>query len=333
MKNMRKLIPALCLLLVSAMMLGTSTFAWFSMNNKVTVTGMEVKTKVSSSLWIATDTLGSTAVQDENNFKSDDVQHVKAILEPVSTDDGKVFHYTVDALKSGEKAHTVASSAFVQYDSSAAPVGTNSSAYADLFSETYGVTKSSATQIISGEQRAYAYVDYVFQLKATNTNPTSIVTAQIIDLTKLDLIYFDEPDAGKAFRAAIFVEDLGTTPNNPAGGVGDLMGIYKTNGSSNYGGGAIGSNAVVDSSGAFVAADYVSSAVTIGSVSSGETKYFKVVVRLWLEGQDTTCNNDTYATLTDKWTLNLELQLVDSTASGVTVITPHTTNSSGVVTP
>ena len=42
---MKKLIPALCLLLVSAMMLGTSTFAWFSMNTTVTATGMTVSAK------------------------------------------------------------------------------------------------------------------------------------------------------------------------------------------------------------------------------------------------------------------------------------------------
>ena len=39
--TMKKLIPAICLLLVSAVMLGTSTFAWFSMNATVAVTGKE----------------------------------------------------------------------------------------------------------------------------------------------------------------------------------------------------------------------------------------------------------------------------------------------------
>lgn len=42
MKKFKKLIPALCMLLVSAVMLGGTTFAWFSMNNKVTATGMTV---------------------------------------------------------------------------------------------------------------------------------------------------------------------------------------------------------------------------------------------------------------------------------------------------
>lgn len=45
MKKFKKLIPALCMLLVSAVMLGSTTFAWFSMNNTVTATGMEVAAK------------------------------------------------------------------------------------------------------------------------------------------------------------------------------------------------------------------------------------------------------------------------------------------------
>lgn len=42
MKKFKKLIPAFAMLLVSAVMLGTSTFAWFSMNTNVTATGMNV---------------------------------------------------------------------------------------------------------------------------------------------------------------------------------------------------------------------------------------------------------------------------------------------------
>lgn len=45
MKKFKKLIPALCMLLVSAVMLGTTTFAWFSMNDKATASGMQVVAK------------------------------------------------------------------------------------------------------------------------------------------------------------------------------------------------------------------------------------------------------------------------------------------------
>ena len=48
MKKFKKLIPALCMLLISAVLMGTSTYAWFSMNTKVTATGMEVHAKSDS---------------------------------------------------------------------------------------------------------------------------------------------------------------------------------------------------------------------------------------------------------------------------------------------
>ena len=48
MKKLRKLFPAFAMLLVSATVLASTTFAWFSMNNKVTATGMEVTAKANT---------------------------------------------------------------------------------------------------------------------------------------------------------------------------------------------------------------------------------------------------------------------------------------------
>ena len=45
MKKMRKLIPALAMLLVSAVMMSTASFAWFSMNTTVTADGMSITAK------------------------------------------------------------------------------------------------------------------------------------------------------------------------------------------------------------------------------------------------------------------------------------------------
>lgn len=43
MNKFKKLVPAICMLLVSAVLMGTSTYAWFSMNTSVTAKGMSVK--------------------------------------------------------------------------------------------------------------------------------------------------------------------------------------------------------------------------------------------------------------------------------------------------
>lgn len=42
---MKKLIPAICMTLIAAVMLASSTFAWFSMNTSVTANGMQVTAK------------------------------------------------------------------------------------------------------------------------------------------------------------------------------------------------------------------------------------------------------------------------------------------------
>jgi len=55
MKKFKKLIPALCMLLISAVLMGTSTYAWFSMNKTVTAEGMQVTAQSNSTyLLIAT---------------------------------------------------------------------------------------------------------------------------------------------------------------------------------------------------------------------------------------------------------------------------------------
>lgn len=50
---MKKLIPALAMLLVAAALMGTSTYAWFSTNKNVTASGMSVKAASDGGLGIA----------------------------------------------------------------------------------------------------------------------------------------------------------------------------------------------------------------------------------------------------------------------------------------
>lgn len=63
MKKFRKLVPALCMLLISAVLLGTSTFAWFSMNTTVTATGMQVTAKTDHTYLLISATNDKDALQ------------------------------------------------------------------------------------------------------------------------------------------------------------------------------------------------------------------------------------------------------------------------------
>jgi len=314
-KASKKIIMAALALLMAVGLAAGSTFAWFSMNNKVTVNGMEVKTKVSSNLLIATDVAGATTKKDDSQFSSGPLsQELKGILEPVSTSDAKTFFYSTDAKADGSKNKVVASSGFTTYDSTTPADGINSSAYANKFSEDYGVTTSDAVAYDSSLDGAVAYVDYVFQLKATSTNPDQ---NEYINLTTLELEYAGAADASAAHRVAIFVEDITNGASDAA--LNTAVGTYKASSSANFTSEGVAS-AVVSGETAYVGSSYVSSPISLATVTKGTTKYYKVTVRLWLEGQDTTCNNTTFMPLTNKWSLNLELSLDTTQNIGVTFI-------------
>lgn len=296
-KSLRKLIPAFVMMVVTMALLGTSTFAWFSMNNKVTVTGMEVSTKIGSNLQIAGDTLTSTAKQADNLFVNGLNQPVTGLLEPVSTVNGTSFFYTSTANVAND-GDTI-NNTFIAY------------AAGDDFDGNYGLDNTNT------DPDALGYVDYVFQLKASNTGDANAD----VKMTKVNLLYNGEAAAAneiKAFRVAIFVEDI--TSLNPAGTVGTLKTILRQSGAQYWGAAKNNADEAVSAVDTISAVDAkIDDAATLDTVAASTTKYYKVVVRMWLEGEDTTCNNDTYLELTGKWTLDLAIEL--GSASAATNIT------------
>ena len=161
MKKTKVIIPALGLLVLSTAASVSGTVAWFSVNSTVSVSGMTVTTKVASSVLITTDTIGSTAKKADNLFDNGPLsQEVSGCLEPVSTVDGRQFYYTTNALANGDAK----TDAYTLY-----------SAQAD-FATAYGQT---------GDETVLPYVDYVFQLKVSNTGDAP----QDLKVTALDLTY------------------------------------------------------------------------------------------------------------------------------------------------
>ena len=93
MKKFRKLLPALSMLLISALLMGSSTFAWFSMNTTVSATGMKVQATTSKNLVISTD----KTLKNNENTSISSVQANPLYLRPVST--GSVGGETVSFFK------------------------------------------------------------------------------------------------------------------------------------------------------------------------------------------------------------------------------------------
>lgn len=305
---MMKIVSAAAMLAVSASMLGTSTYAWFTMNTQVTVTGMSMKTVVDSNLQIdnAAPTngggwsAGSFATNDSTFANSITQTISNEVLVPVSTVDGYGYWFTDPTNVKGNGDATT--DAYTEYT------------LAGLKGK-YGTTVT------------HGYLDYHFVLKATNTTDT----AQKIVLNKLKMTYTpgtSETDTDKAWRVAILGKEFTTAAVNGAKTLPDIATgnasvtkIYTPAGATNFTPGE-----AVDSTNGTAAVTY-SSAVgdsEIFTVNANSTKYYEVVMRVWLEGEDTTCYTGLFNDLQNgAWALEAGFKLAaDGTAgSGVYNIT------------
>jgi len=350
MKLNKKIAGASAMLLLSTTMLGTSTFAWFTMSKEVQVTGMEVKTKVGSNLLISTTNLDA-------DYTSQTLRQTrKCLLEPTSTINGVTgtYYYTVNAKANGDAVVD----AYELYAEDAATAVQNATAgkpnYDVDFNNAYklgtsGVfTNSDIAMTDSVDGAAYGYIDYTFYLKATS-NGNASTTAQQIRMTKCDLDYNNDEldsdgDVGKvngpdrAWRVAVFAQDItatkpgtGRVNTDVASSVDNQKGLISVTGAVNQTTGK-----AVDSA-STATGDVVnngSSGVVLASISENNaSKYYKVTVRLWLEGEDTTCTSETYAALTNKYKLDLAFQLTDGSNDDAAVTNISTNTFNAAVTP
>jgi len=319
-KALRKLIPAFLMLLIAAAFVGTSTFAWFSMNRTVTVTGMSVDTKVSDSLSIA-------AENAEENYTNSLSQARTGHLRPVSTVDGVNFFYNNNPSTNVAGNGSSITANYVAYSEAAtgepatnalANAAAGKTNYDATFQTTYAVTGE-----ITTEKVIYGYIDYVFYIKATNVTGS----AEDLKLTTLNLLYNDSATetphwvavTEKAWRVAVFAQSATKdTANNVAPTTGDRKAMLTLNGAHTF---AYDSSAMdpaeaaANSTSSTGAVTYTSSSWAVDSIAAGATEYNKVTIRLWLEGEDNTCNNDTFATLTNKYKLDLGFHLAGSEAA------------------
>jgi len=321
--KMRKLLPAFAMLTVSAISLSSATYAWFTMNREVSVTGMSMRTKVSENLLIAGDNITDTDILADSAFNNSLVQSVEGLIEPVSTIDGKTFFYTAGTNVQGNGA--VLNKSWAQYDPD----------HTEDFAAEYALTGADATA-------AVGYIDYVYQLKAINGSNDSEIR-----LTKLNLTYGGEEDNEQlATRIAIFAEDLGYKTGSdddnlvdPAGDMGNTVvkqAIYTISGAANFSKTEGDSDELDDAvSDVDERDDVVYNEDFTLPVGNNQTQYYRIVVRVWLEGEDTTCNNTTFMDLTDKWSVDMNWKLVaeDSTETDDEAITNITSAvSTGKVT-
>lgn len=105
MKKFKAIVPALAMLLVSAVLLGTSTFAWFSMNDKVLVSGMQITAKSDQHYLIVGSTNDLTALQDKTTGNQTTIElkntgstdPLSATVKPVQPKAGAITNATTAA--------------------------------------------------------------------------------------------------------------------------------------------------------------------------------------------------------------------------------------------
>ena len=306
MKINKKLLSAVGMLTVSATMLVTSTFAWFTMNKRAKVENLSLKATVSSNLLISPDN-SSDATYDKELKKN-----ISALLAPSSTVNGVDYFYTLDAAADGHKAKGPDDEyPFLRYTETQTLDILDTYAEKDKYDPVFNLNYNISTanpQEASEYKTAYGYVDYVMYLKATSTEEN-----QKIVMNKCNLLYKGDVLEDKAWRAAVFVQE--TSAKTQPTSLGTLVSIIAPTGAKNHNVG--------------LAADTISSIGTIqkeseevvidNTITSGNSKYYKVVVRVWMEGEDTTCTTEIYGNKTDKYTLDLEY-IIDKEVNGVTTI-------------
>ena len=106
MKNLRKLIPAFAMLLVSAILVSTSTYAWFSMNTTVTASNMQVKAVADQGILI------NVEADDDSAYWTNAVttnQSTGILLHATSTANTSAW-YVAHSKITGDAAHATAAS-------------------------------------------------------------------------------------------------------------------------------------------------------------------------------------------------------------------------------
>ncbi len=348
----QRIVIALAILLLSATLLSSSTFAWFTMNDKVTVSGMEVKAVSEAGVLIAPATGCGTPDMPESflNYKNQlAFTPPRALLEPVSTVDGLNYYFTPDAGVTTEGEFV--SGIFSDYEVKA-------------FNEYYNT---------SG---AVGYCDYVFALYATNAANTD----QYVTINRLKLSYAGDRDEESAFRVAVLVQDAdyahAETDVRLVGIVGSEGSLYFTRdyqyvvrrdaegvpagvrwaysaGEKTVWGNSAKAEEVTawfdaESNGSNVTSrvslgdedEYISqipyavcandlplgmvqeynSPLVIGTVEPGMLRYFKITIRLWIEGEDESCTSQMFASLTDVWGLDVGIRMEKTDARAVNLL-------------
>ena len=308
---MKKLIPALCLLLISAILMGTSTYAWFSMNAEVKATGMMVKAKAEAGLLISE--VSATTGQWDDEATGGTTTTPYALI-PMSTSDGaEWFHANSKLTSDAAAASSTANSANIVTgytkptlvdDSQSAQSGVNSAIdfyYINIANDGYQDT------IDQG-----AYVKYTFYLKSSGSEITCKHDAagdQYVEITSIDI---DGLSGSKTLDAALRVGVKIKDTFYIYAPISDSTNTYYV-GTSH----ATVATQTLASGSSELNADGTAVYNTISDLDklpAFTATGHPVEIYLWIEGEDANCTSNNITTSLDNLSVSVNFSLITKTA-------------------
>lgn len=231
MKVFRKLIPSFIMLLISAIMLSTASYAWFSMNTAVTATNMSVKATTGPSLVISAST----------NFTAGTIEVSKSGVD-VTLMPATAF---VNGMLDGTSSHNALSAPATNLVYVANAGDVNPSTGLARTGKTLYYSAATTAAVDGGD--AGFYFDYIFYIAAEGES--AIESGELV--INIDAVDFSGFDPSEAILQAVTVQpyvndvltgspiyikdgvsaqtliaDLSTT-NIPAGAPGEIAGAVK----------------------------------------------------------------------------------------------------------
>jgi hypothetical protein len=328
MKKTLKLIPALAMLLISAILVSTSTYAWFSMNSTVTATGMKVKAMAEKGLLI-----NEVALATDSGWDDEAVANALpgTALIPTSTKDAtKWWHANSKTAtdEAGAASNSIDGNIAAGYAqltgndyklATTAAVGdgggTRQAEYNIFY---YDVGGSTADTFEPTKENAY-YVMYKYYLKASNetgltlgqsNGNQNIAIKQInVDLADGDSVDNNarSEDLNKALRVGV---KMGSKMYiyAPVYAANDTIATYYVTDTYTAASGntpASVTNTAVD------ALKFNQSAYTaLGSVAGAQGAGTEVDIYVWFEGEDDNCQSDKITPALDNITIDVVFELV-----------------------
>ena len=332
---LKKLIPAVAMLATSAVMLSTATYAWFTMNKEVKMTGLNMTATVGEGIEIAlaqknsdglTFRSSNTALvaPDDNSSESwnsavvvGNYYELIGKLKPVSSIDGVSFFEATDASNSGKVADT-----YVAIDVTDKYASTGF----DTMTTERG-TFSDTTTVGTGTQEGY-YVDIPVHIRTTKIKSVDKESGEIQckikindatpDDVKNNLAQGDTPELYKSIRVAFIGLNGGTfsnicSNNNLIFGAtkdcyrGDYVAVKAAGTGDTARQAANLTEATIDSDADVSTLTAQDTGLVLPfAESSGKYGHLDFIVRVWVEGESTFCNDDEAG---QSWNIDLAFSL------------------------